>query len=823
MRLITGSGAIPSTTPEQAVIQAPAYIAAARLDASNSAAAIVATGNTQSAAALNVPVAAQAAIIQASNDQAAALVAAASQRSRDAIAAIVTSNAANATVVADNLLISNRAAALAAVTANPSTSLAYIAAGDDISGTAVNDPLGVFLQISMTGAIVPYYLYNGTSAMSMSGSTVLFVYAGEVYLQQFGEIDPTKKVGLTGVVKVITDGSTHVALKSDGTLWGWGLNTCLTNGGLPATVVTPIQLYGWTGLVDMSLGGGTIAAVTSSGTVVSAGANAGGTTAAATNGYYTSSLTGVKQVACCLNSVCALKTDGTVWWWSPNGMIPNAQSVYIPTVVQTPLKINVVTTFTQIQAIQNGTYFNAISSNGTMYGWGGLYVTNGVRPFVPAPLVSWGYTTNPIVAMSVGHSSSTDPANRVGVTIVQDSAGTQFLLTNIITSSVSQPLGKLSYAGALNIGTSVSYTDAVLASQLQIDSNHAAQVAPAAAAAAVYSAVTDMNTAIGNGAVIVAAATVSAQAQYDALYPAALASSTSILAQAAANAATVTAACETRVASGFYDIPTRDISSWGMGAAIISSNDPSAIGDISRINEVVFDSWHYQYIATVQVIDTVVTLPAIAATNNISSYTSLWDQIFGGGPTYIATPVMVSGVNSQAVCNHMMTYIPFALGFDMTNGKALSSGYVQAYGDSMRVINISVDGAQIFVSEQYSTYTTSLPAMTFNLRVLILAQGVLTDPLNNDPRGWYADANRVILGCGKLDSLNNYIYQDEVNGCRFPTSPQVEISRAQLNASGGNSLTLLAYTDGVASSVLPAGRATSPLAGAGTSIGIATL
>jgi hypothetical protein len=273
-----------------------------------------------------------------------------------------------------------------------------------------------------------------------------------------------------------------------------------------------------------------------------------------------------------------------------------------------------------------------------------------------------------------------------------------------------------------------------------------------------------------------------------------------------------------------FSMPTQDITSWGMGAAIIASNDPSALGNPSRISEVVFDSWHYQYIAAVLVVDTVVVLPAIAPGSNIvASGPSLWSLIFGGGgPSYTAYPKQVNGTVDHLICGHGRSYTPYVLGFDMTNGKALSSGYVLTSGDSMRVINLSVTGTQVFVSEQYSTYTSGLPQMQFNLRLLVLAQSVDTDTPPNDPHGWYADANRVILGRGKLDSLNNYIYQDEVNGARLPVSPQLDVGTSRIYPYGGASITLQSYVNGAPAAALPGGRSLPALAGAGYSIGVGT-
>jgi alpha-tubulin suppressor-like RCC1 family protein len=81
--------------------------------------------------------------------------------------------------------------------------------------------------------------YNGSGALG-NGSTSTFV------------LEPQQPVGLTDVVEISAAGYWSMALRSDGTVWTWGLNTWGQLGlGHFGTVVVPTQVPGLTGVREI--------------------------------------------------------------------------------------------------------------------------------------------------------------------------------------------------------------------------------------------------------------------------------------------------------------------------------------------------------------------------------------------------------------------------------------------------------------------------------------------------------------------------------------------------------------------------------------------
>jgi alpha-tubulin suppressor-like RCC1 family protein len=160
-------------------------------------------------------------------------------------------------------------------------------------------------------------------------------------------------------------GSNHTAaIKTDGTLWTWGLGTSGQLGTNDVTIrSTPVTTFaGGTNWKQVSSGGALIAAIKTDGTLWTWGLNAGtfGPGALGTNDTTNRSTpvttfaggTNWKQVGCGGQHTAAIKTDGTLWTWG-YGFATGANT---GTSRSTP-----VTTFA------GGTNWKQVSASGSSY------------------------------------------------------------------------------------------------------------------------------------------------------------------------------------------------------------------------------------------------------------------------------------------------------------------------------------------------------------------------------------------------------------------------------------------------------------------------
>jgi hypothetical protein len=139
---------------------------------------------------------------------------------------------------------------------------------------------------------------------------------------------PGAMAGLTsGVVAVSAGEFSAMALTSDGRAWTWGDNLF---GGLGTGTAGPPGTYtalaapvaGLADVVQVAAGTWSSYALRADGTVWSWGLNTGSLTPAQVPG-----LTGVTQIAVSENFALALRADGTVWGW---GTAPMASSAPAP-------------------------------------------------------------------------------------------------------------------------------------------------------------------------------------------------------------------------------------------------------------------------------------------------------------------------------------------------------------------------------------------------------------------------------------------------------------------------------------------------------------
>src|SRR6185369_13551775 len=134
---------------------------------------------------------------------------------------------------------------------------------------------------------------------------------------------PNMVIGLTGVTAIAAGYAHAVALKNDGTVWAWGLNSfspdALGDG-------TPVQVTGLTGVTAVAAHRHNVA-LKDDGTVWTWGSNEYGELGLGDSGWSTSrttpnqvpNLTGFVAIAAGTLFTVALKDDSTVWAWGYNG------------------------------------------------------------------------------------------------------------------------------------------------------------------------------------------------------------------------------------------------------------------------------------------------------------------------------------------------------------------------------------------------------------------------------------------------------------------------------------------------------------------------
>jgi alpha-tubulin suppressor-like RCC1 family protein len=199
---------------------------------------------------------------------------------------------------------------------------------------------------------------------------------------------------LTNVVAIAAGHDRSLALKSDGSVWGWGYNGFAETGAgsnTPAAVLTPVQVVGPNGTGFLS-GVSAIAArgyfsmaLKSDGTVWAWGANGNGELGQNFIGSGASAppvlvvgpggssiMTSITAIASDHDAGLALKSDGSVWTWGEND---NGQAG-TNTLGDNPAPAQVLGpggsgTLSGVTAIAGGVDFSlALKSDGTVRAWG---------------------------------------------------------------------------------------------------------------------------------------------------------------------------------------------------------------------------------------------------------------------------------------------------------------------------------------------------------------------------------------------------------------------------------------------------------------------
>jgi len=178
---------------------------------------------------------------------------------------------------------------------------------------------------------------------------------------------------LTGVVQIAC-GKFHVlALKSDGTVWSWGYNN---HGQLGDNTTTnspaPVQVAGLSDIVSLAAGESHSVALKSDGTVWSWGKNGFGQLGDASTvekhaPVLVSGLsTSVIGIAAGLNHTLAIENDGTVWSWGFN----DAGQLGDGTTLAKNIPVMIAGLTGVVSAAGGYQHSAALKSDGTVYTWG---------------------------------------------------------------------------------------------------------------------------------------------------------------------------------------------------------------------------------------------------------------------------------------------------------------------------------------------------------------------------------------------------------------------------------------------------------------------
>lgn len=191
---------------------------------------------------------------------------------------------------------------------------------------------------------------------------------------------PVQVTGLTGVVQVAAGCDHSLALLSDGTVWAWGSDSVgqLGDGGTGPYQLTAVEVTGMTGVTKISAGCGFSLALRSDGTVWGWGVNSSGelgngTTAGSPVPVQVAGLSRVTDIAAGIDAALAKGTNGItslseIWAWGHNdsGQIGDGTL----TDRLTPEQVTGIgTPFIAGIAAGNG-YAVVLGTDGSVWGWG---------------------------------------------------------------------------------------------------------------------------------------------------------------------------------------------------------------------------------------------------------------------------------------------------------------------------------------------------------------------------------------------------------------------------------------------------------------------
>lgn len=183
--------------------------------------------------------------------------------------------------------------------------------------------------------------------------------------------------GTTWLSVSLADNGATRALKTDGTLWGWGsnFNGELGVGTSGLNYSSPVQVGALTTWVETSGGNQFSLYRKSDGTIWSTGLNSNGqlglgdTTSRSSPVQIGALTTWAFLGAAGPTAGAAIKTDGTLWAWGANASGQLGQGNTTQT--SSPVQVGALTTWAKIQRRTGRASVAAVKTDGTLWMWGG--------------------------------------------------------------------------------------------------------------------------------------------------------------------------------------------------------------------------------------------------------------------------------------------------------------------------------------------------------------------------------------------------------------------------------------------------------------------
>lgn len=172
---------------------------------------------------------------------------------------------------------------------------------------------------------------GGTYCLALKSDGTVWGWGNNMY-SQLGDgsalpnhVSPVQVAGLTGVVAIAASGGNiSAAVKDDGTVWGWGLNDFGELGpSIGTTFLAPVKLPGFSDAVSVACGLSHIVVLKRDGTVWTMGRNidgelGNGSATGTSTAVQVTGLSGVTTIGAAGNRSVARETDGSVWTWGAN-------------------------------------------------------------------------------------------------------------------------------------------------------------------------------------------------------------------------------------------------------------------------------------------------------------------------------------------------------------------------------------------------------------------------------------------------------------------------------------------------------------------------